>query len=170
MWTVTILNKETEIQTENFLKANGYQNKLDENLFKSCPVTDKSYVNGIASLWYGYYKDRAFKLSCHKGPVDVTQCNWTSDWQNDFNQILNYSCPQNWVLTGLASHHDNGPNDRRWHVQCCKLEVELDSCQWTGDLNEHGQNMNHTLDPNKVITAVYNKPMGGRWKRFVLCS
>lgn len=42
---------------------------------------------------------------------------------NDWDGVMNYTCPGGSVLGGFYSVHDNGREDRRWRPYCCSLRI-----------------------------------------------
>lgn len=47
----------------------------------------------------------------------------SSDYVNQWNGTVNFTCPENMVLIGVYSIHDNGNEDRRFRYRCASLQA-----------------------------------------------
>ena len=59
----------------------------------------------------------------YESEVQKRACFW-SPYLNDFDKDLNFSCPGNSVMSGIASYHNSHHEDRRTRVQCCYLRIK----------------------------------------------
>ena len=46
----------------------------------------------------------------------------TKDFVNAYDKALEYTCPDNKVLAGVFSVHNNVKEDRRWKFECCDID------------------------------------------------
>ena len=54
--------------------------------------------------------------------VRRTNCEMTKDFVNAYDKGLEYTCPDNKVLAGVSSVHNNVKEDRRWKFKCCDID------------------------------------------------
>ena len=93
---------------------------------------------GVSSVHSNGPEDRAFEWNCaypsdgFSGFEDTSWLSWT-DW--DANWQL--ECPSNEVITHVEAKHDNGREDRQYHVMCGKAPqgMSLDVKPWGGWTN-----------------------------------
>lgn len=55
--------------------------------------------------------------------IQTFNCTW-SGYVNNFDAVVNYTCPGDKVLKGVYSTHDNGREDRRFNYQCCSMRLK----------------------------------------------
>ena len=64
----------------------------------------------------------------------------TLAYLNDWDEPLLFTCPRHQSISRIRSEHDNGPEDRRWDMDCRKLpsgaSMASESCQWTRKIFE----------------------------------
>jgi len=150
----------------------GWQNSWDQKLDYSCP--SGQHVYRIKSYHDNGKEDRRWEIFCRKGYVKEDECSFTSDYVNGWDNKLDYTCPDNGIVTGLYSVHDNGKEDRRWKVRCCKLAVKKGtSCYTTGYINDWDRAMDHRVNNGQAIVGLYSHHDNGKedrkWKLKV-CS
>ena len=121
-----------------------FQNAFDQPLLVSCG--HKQALQAVSSYHNNHAEDRQWQWDCRTvAQVDFSYCYW-SDYQNDFDQPFVFECPNNRVLTGVSSHHDNGAEDRRWKFRCCEAPNHIkENCDWTGYINSFDGQMNYNL-------------------------
>ena len=61
------------------------------------------------------------------------------DWANDYDGYLYYECPTNQSVTHVISIHDNGPEDRIWAFECSPSQFSLETCSWSGYVNNYDE-------------------------------
>ena len=61
------------------------------------------------------------------------------DWANDYDGYLYYECPTNQSITHIISIHDNGPEDRIWAFECSPFQFGLETCSWSGYVNDYDE-------------------------------
>merc|ERR1712109_290154 len=101
-----------------------YDTDYDQNFVYSCP--DGEYLKTIESVHDNRKEDRVFKFGCQRltdNPAwveaQMDKCEWTN-YVNDFDQLFEFQCVNDHVITGISSYHDNGKEDRRYKFQCCQ--------------------------------------------------
>jgi hypothetical protein len=128
-------------------------------------------VTGFYSQHNNHKEDRVWKFY-HGSASGGVRCHskyWTSDYQNVWDGTLSFSCAENEAISGFQSRHDNGKEDRRWKIQCCKVtNVQLHDVGLTGYLNNWDGNLDFTCADDEVLIGVYsvhdNRREDRRWK------
>ena len=72
--------------------------------------------------WYDNGKeDRRWNFRCSSvRPKRAVSCKWTS-YLNDWDDVLDYHAPADYVITGVRSYHHNQHGDRRFSFKVCKI-------------------------------------------------
>ncbi|XP_005099814.2 hemagglutinin/amebocyte aggregation factor [Aplysia californica] len=97
-----------------------YVNDFDQLIEYQCP--NDNVVAGISSYHDNHPEDRRFKFYCCRPNDLVTHgCEYTG-YVNSYDQLLNYTVPDGWVLRGMTSVHDNSKNDRIFQFDVCRLD------------------------------------------------
>jgi len=128
-------------------------------------------ITGFSSVHDNGKEDRRWKFS--SGSVKGVQCKpqrW-SQWVNDWDTILSFTCPRNEALYGVTSYHGNDKEDRRWKFQCCKVSSNfaLKKEAFTSYLNNWDEPI-HFFCPSadEVVVGMYsyhdNDTEDRRWK------
>ncbi|XP_067043822.1 millepora cytotoxin-1-like [Acropora muricata] len=96
---------------------------------------------GSISVWQSKYKnclrDRVYYFECKKGPFPYQNkdCS-TLHYTNDYNKPLNFKCPHNGVIAGVASTYSASTRDRRFAFQCCLIPGHIaHTCKYETPLN-----------------------------------
>jgi len=87
-------------------------------------------------------------------------CTVTSaKWQNGFDADHLYECPGNaGHVTTLQSEHSNNHEDRRFRVGCKGNKLrELNSCVWSGNVNNWDQTFHFMCNENRVLAGMRSK-------------
>ena len=157
--------------------AGPFLNEYDRPLAFSCP--SGQVIKSINSIHHNYFEDRIWKFTCgfpYKN-IPVTNCQWTPDYINAFQQPLSYSCPADSILAGVQSYHENKYEDRRWKFLCCsqpKVEFHTYSCSITDWLNKMDQPLNYAVPQNyDVITgwfSLFNDYTKDRIHKMMVCK
>ncbi|KAK7453353.1 hypothetical protein BaRGS_00039644 [Batillaria attramentaria] len=79
------------------------------------------------------------------------------DWVNDFDGIMDFTCPGNGVITGWQGYHNNHREDRRFKFRCCDMDVGLRDCSWSGDANGWDGELGFQTSGNRVLHGVYSR-------------
>ncbi|XP_067042639.1 dermatopontin-like [Acropora muricata] len=105
------------------------------------------------SKWQSKYKnclgDRVYHFECKKGPIPFQNkdCS-TSHTNNGFNKALNFKCPPNGVIAGVASTYSASTRDRRFEFRCCHMQgYHAHSCKYETTLNTWHAPLNYVV-PN----------------------
>ena len=125
----------------------------------SVAVTKRSTCS-IYSEHDNYYEDRRYRIGCIQvsiPPYELEDCVWT-DYVNDWDEEVDYECPTNKVMTGMASVHDNHKEDRRWKFRCCGTKNGYTtSCSQSDFINDWDEPMAFYLGgTTTVFTGVYS--------------
>ncbi|KAH3699265.1 hemagglutinin/amebocyte aggregation factor-like [Dreissena polymorpha] len=100
----------------------GYVNDWDGVVNFQCP--GDGYINGMQSVHDNWTEDRRWSFYCCSMPgYSPFHCKQTG-WTNDFDRIQNYRVPDGFIMTGVYSEHDNGPEDRRFKYRICRAGVK----------------------------------------------
>lgn len=112
---------------------------------------DNNTLRHISSHHANNREDRVWSMGCYHGISQVYNCQWT-DYVNLYDQPFDFECPGEGFINGLRSIHDNGPKDRRWAFQCCKLKDHVrHDCRDTGFLNKYDGDLNYTTTQNNQL-------------------
>lgn len=77
-------------------------------------------LTGIESKHDNHKEDRLWKFQCgHLEWGHLTECKWTEQYINDYIKPLEFTVPDDHVIVGLQSIHDNKFEDRIWKVKTC---------------------------------------------------
>ncbi|XP_059154331.1 dermatopontin-like [Physella acuta] len=146
--------------------VNGWDQPFD---FKCPPGHAISY---ISSEHNNYFEDRQWEFHC-RSVWETSACE-QSGYVNDFDQPINYVCPHNKVMTGVASYHSNHHEDRRFKFQCCSVNGKsLNGCYKTGEVNTWDGKLTLLVPEGKVVNGAYsthNNYYEDRIWRFNICS
>jgi len=94
----------------------------DDYWTRECAGSGKALIGGTSTHDNGM-EDRVWTWYCgtlDSSKYNVSACGW-SDWANSYDATFSYYCPNNGVMTGLESQHDNSKQDRRWRYRCCRI-------------------------------------------------
>ena len=89
--------------------AEAWKNSYDGSYTYACPSGQVMYR--IRSQHDNSAEDRVWEHYC-KSFGTHTGCAW-SGYINDWDAVLSYNCPNNQMLVGMGSYHDNWSEDRR---------------------------------------------------------
>lgn len=98
-----------------------FVNDWDQPARFECPR--EGFIAGIESEHHNYVEDRRFKYKCCEAKGTVTHSCFLTDWENDWEELLNYTVPVGKVMKGMHSEHDNSKEDRRFKFKICDLEL-----------------------------------------------
>ncbi|XP_074649188.1 uncharacterized protein LOC141904498 [Tubulanus polymorphus] len=147
-----------------------WKNDWDQPLNFECP--NYQHIQWFKSRHDNYYEDRQFDMSCRSGYVGI-DCSWTG-YLNDWDGVLSFVCPQNGIVTGFQSYHDNYREDRRWKLRCCNLVTKPGlSCHWTGYLANWDKQIDYLFPAGQAMVGMYSKHDNRREDRlfqFRVCS
>ena len=97
-----------------------YINDFDEMLLYECPH-GAGVVTGLQSEHDNGPEDRRWDVKCCSSPnTCYHDCHFTP-YINDYDDPMDYMVQGEYMIAGLESEHDNGPEDRKWRLQLCKI-------------------------------------------------
>ena len=105
-----------------------YSQELDQTQYDatwtlSCGADE--VMTGLKSHHSNSREDRQWTATCsHYRNTKVQNCGPFSNFVNSYDAVVDFHCPVNQVLTGIASRHRNSFEDRQWRFQCCELHVD----------------------------------------------
>ncbi|XP_073706335.1 hemagglutinin/amebocyte aggregation factor-like [Garra rufa] len=94
----------------------GYVNDFDQVLMFECPP--QHVITGMISYHSNAHEDRRWKFYCCRSPCITSSCHWTS-YVNSFDEYFHWTVPDQNVLVGVHSYHQNREEDRRWRYKVC---------------------------------------------------
>ena len=101
---------------------------LDDPFNLTCDQDNFEHLTRIVSEYRHTEHDRGFKIQCRKGFVS-RDCHWAygayDGFLNDWDKNLTFTCPDNHIITGIESEHDNYKEDRRWNFKCCMVILQF---------------------------------------------
>ncbi|XP_048865555.1 hemagglutinin/amebocyte aggregation factor-like [Brienomyrus brachyistius] len=154
----------------HYTQTGCWENTFDGKLHFDCPY--KQSISSIHSKHSNYYEDRLWEFQCQDTFNSNPECSWTS-YVNDFDEEFTFVCPNNHIMTGMASHHRNYYEDRRWQFQCCRTNNYYSKCEWTPYVNKYDEEFtwlvpktNYLVGAESVHSNYYEDR---RWK-FYYCE
>ncbi|XP_058946841.2 hemagglutinin/amebocyte aggregation factor-like [Pocillopora verrucosa] len=114
-------------------------------------------ITSLYSFWLGCKNDRVWSLEC--GAVgkfnNEKKCSLTAE-VNEWDGPLFKMCDGNGYVGGLSSVHDNGKEDRRFKVLCCKSPNHRTTDCYTQILNDFRAVIDYTVPEEHVIVGFYS--------------
>lgn len=125
-----------------------WENDWDDKLEFTCPAGQGIYmIETDGNFGYkgaGNKNDRKWGFDCKSmgASQESGNCKWYTgidqgswlrgkDWVNNFRENFEVECPNNGILAGLKSIHDNKYEDRIWNVYCCTGDHQkVTDCGW----------------------------------------
>ena len=142
-----------------------FDSKPDRPLYVECDAQNGEALFHVKSKYAGKKRDRSWKWSCAKvSTIPTTNCSWTG-YVNNWDKPLLYHCPQDFVMSGISSLHQNNKEDRRWRVKCCRAEgYQTESCSLTpqyinefrGDIDFEAGNHLDEIEKPRAFTGLYS--------------
>jgi len=147
---------------------------MDAVINFTCP--DSQVFSHWDSHFEDYYGDRQWNFNCSdklaKYEVELADCSWT-DYIDQWQGFMEFSCPNDGIVTGLYSEHDNFYEDRRYKLKCCREEgLVTHACGFTDFINAYRADISYTAPTDAVITgftSLMDKTQEDRTWRFDLC-
>jgi len=135
------------------VKAGGFENDWDQPFSATAPL--HSVISGLFSEHLNRDEDRRWRVKYSR--VEGIDISSESEWsaESQWDDPFSLECPPGWVITGLASHHDNGREDRKYKIQCSKV---LDSSkmvlhEWGDYLNDYDDKLEFNPAKNRFIVG-----------------
>ncbi|XP_074656967.1 uncharacterized protein LOC141910143 [Tubulanus polymorphus] len=149
--------------------SKAWKNDWNRLLHFKCP--ENQHIQWFKSQHDTGREDRQFDMSCRPGFVG-TDCGWTG-YLNRWNEVVNFVCPDNGVVTGFYGIYSDRDEDRRWELRCCKLVTKPgQSCYWTNWLATWHYPVDNRFPPGQAMTgmySVYNNRKDDRLFKFRMC-
>lgn len=150
--------------------VHAWQNGYDQNHQRQCP--NGQSIKEITSMHHNGAEDRRFDVRCQSTGANQG-CFWTN-YINNWDQPILYLCPDNKVLSGISSYHNNRAEDRRYKFYCCGAAGKYPkNCHLTDFVNSWDEYFSFRVGGNQVITGVYSIHHNGaedRRFRFIRCD
>ncbi|CAL1547711.1 unnamed protein product [Lymnaea stagnalis] len=134
--------------------ADTWMTALDTYFQIACPTGQT--IKHLESVHDNTHEDRVWNISCARLPnwVDLTECEW-SGYQNNYDETVIFQCPDDDVITGIESIHDNSKEDRMWSFQCCNpQDYVTHSCLYTPFMNTYDNLLNYRVPVDYVLRGV----------------
>lgn len=81
---------------------------------------DRRLVTKYIWITVKYYIFRWNFKCCSAADTCYHDCHY-SPYINDYDEPMDYTVQDGYVITGLESEHSNSAEDRRWRLQLCKI-------------------------------------------------
>jgi len=147
----------------------GYLNNWDGVLDFTC--ADDEVLIGVYSVHDNHREDRRWKARCAQlRPMsDFVITYQLSNWENRWDDALEFDAGREGMITGLYSVHDNGREDRRWKFMYGSAsEVDCYEQRWTDWRNSWDGVLSYTCPTNQVLHGIESYHDNGkedrRWK------
>ncbi|GFS25520.1 hemagglutinin/amebocyte aggregation factor [Elysia marginata] len=104
-------------------------------------------------------QDRKWHAECATPDAGAaTNCAWSGlGYVNDYDGIMLYQCPDNSVLSGMASVYSKYYLDRRYKFYCCGVsDTVAHSCYYTGYQNDFNNMMDFKVPTGWIIKGVFS--------------
>ncbi|KAH9498908.1 hypothetical protein Btru_004999 [Bulinus truncatus] len=148
-----------------FSQSSGYVNNWDQPFDFKCP--GHQVLSYISSVHSNYHEDRRWEFHCRT--AGATGNCFSSAFVNWFDEMVVFRCPGETVLTGMASYHDNGAEDRRFRFHCCPVTGSPPrSCYMSGYVNNWDDKLTMRVPEGRAIKGHDNKKEDRRWM-FEVC-
>eukprot|EP01083_Nonionella_stella_P031052 85059_1 len=101
------------------------ETSYDSRFFRSCSVYNGGNAAMIRAKSYhdNDYEDRRWTFTCgllDNEEYDLVNCGWTGNL-NEYDGELDFHCPNNGVIRGIHSWHNDVREDRIWRIDCCNI-------------------------------------------------
>ncbi|KAL2094704.1 hypothetical protein ACEWY4_009423 [Coilia grayii] len=148
-----------------------WNNNFDQPVDFTCPNSQS--ISAIMSEFNSHFKDRVWEFWCQDTFTKAPTCHKTN-YVNNFDEVVDFTCPTNNVISGVYSYHDNYYEDRRWAFLCCAASnFCLGSCMWTNYVNDFHEVMTWYVPTGQYLAGTYsyhdNKKEDRRWK-YLTCK
>ena len=136
-----------QMETDEAYVQVSYQNNFDGPLNVQCRESNGEAINRMQSIYSTGHRDRRFRFSCVKvAATPAKHCQWYNDI-NEFDQPLVFTCPSDYYMNGIKSYHNNGKEDRRWSIKCCRSDgYRTESCELTDYINDFRATIDETAE------------------------
>lgn len=157
-----------------FLACHGQWMTVYDQHFKiECP--DQQVIRDFQSEHDNKYEDRVWNIVCAAPPNEIKlgDCEWTG-YINNYDGLLEFQCPQEKIIAGIESIHDNAYEDRKYGFKCCAaVDAITHACEFTGYENEYDKMLNYRVPDGYVakgINSVHDNHYEDRIFKFDICK
>jgi len=99
-------------------------------------------------------EDRKWSVRCSQLAYGYDKCDRLTDYVNEMDKEMDFSCNNGSVISGVYSDHTNKQEDRRWKYKCCKAENTCHSdCQESGYINDWDTHMTFDVSGDERIVG-----------------
>ncbi|KAI8790942.1 hemagglutinin/amebocyte aggregation factor-like [Biomphalaria glabrata] len=150
-----------------------WMTQFDQHFQFVCPPGQT--IRSLVSFHENHYEDRVWNFSCAAPPhgVALATCQW-SGFENDFDQLLEFQCPNESIISGIESVNDNGHEDRKWSFLCCDPEGYVThACLYTPYVNTYDNVLNYRVPNDFVlrgVDSVHDNHYEDRIFKFDICK
>jgi len=155
-----------------------YRNRWDDEFLFQCDI-DK-VITGLLSLHDNYFEDRRWNVRCthfKNTIVDENSCEGIDIPRNEYDLLLDYTCPLGKVLHKFGGVHNNYFEDRRFRFACCELiyyedDDSLSTSDWSPYENDYDGPLEVTAKHNGMngafsgISSIHHSHFEDRLFRF----
>jgi len=131
-----------------------WENDWDNELSFNCP---SGAITRLMSHHDNRKEDRQWKFGCSSLCTSLS-AGIRSGYVNNWDDVEDYTCPANSVMTGMYSVHDNRKEDRRFKFTCSQVVGgHVSVGPWTHDwVNGWDGNMDHTCPSDTVLIGLHS--------------
>ncbi|EGD80412.1 hypothetical protein PTSG_11057 [Salpingoeca rosetta] len=140
-----------------------FVNEYHETLNMEC--TGSTGIKSLYSTHQDNKKDRRWGFECLKyGAPEEGTSMYSSSFENNYDDPLDYSCPNNYYVYRMYSEYDGNPDDRVWKIGCRKaVGATLSSCSFTDDyINSWGKPIDYSVD--RLYSVHNDRDEDRRWR------
>jgi lipoyltransferase 1 len=96
--------------------------EYDKEWTRTCASHAHAAIYRAYSTHSNSREDRAWTFSCGTlaGEYQLANCGWTG-WLNNWDGVIDLHCPDDGVIRGIKSKHDNSREDRLYRFDCCQV-------------------------------------------------
>lgn len=158
--------------------GDNWQNDWDEDHSHVCGKSEDA--SRVKSIHDNYNEDRKWEWQCRKTPLleKGESCKWHND-VNDYDEIMNFECPNSQVIAGSKSTHSNWWQDRKFSYICCSgspknaVSCSKTNCYTTKYINDWDQRMDYSVKTGEHLVGFYSEENSYRQDRIFkakICS
>jgi len=138
-----------------------WYNNWDGDLKYECPNDQWWY--SMKSIYHTGHRDRRFVMECGKRKDANQGSRQWSNWVNNWDNPMHFSCATNEAISGMQSKHSNRREDRRWKFQCSRVKspyiiTPLAWSDWVNDWRQWAsEGRGCSIQAGNAIKAVYSE-------------
>jgi len=143
-----------------------WANVWDGAMNFECPQGEG--ISKIKSYHDNRREDRRWEFTCKT--MSMTNNCYLARIANYWDEVMNFKCPNNGIITGALSLHHNHHEDRIWRYRCCDSTGAFE-CKHRGDINDWDAPMDWTVPDGYVLSGFYshhsNRREDRRWNPYI---